>query len=347
MKSISPHFKKENIPIVFISDENYVKYLSVTIASIAQNASSQKKYDIIVFGENLSAKSEEKLYALVSSFEKISLRIFDTADFLQEVDTSLFILKRKNMSSAAYFRLFLPEILTAYKKCIYLDCDLVVNADLEELFATTLERNLLAVVKDQGMGNSSPEDKEIRDYLIGFLKLNSYQDYFNSGVLVLNLVQMRTEQFSKKALLVLKDEEFGKVPFHDQTIFNLLAKNRVKYLDYKYNIQWVFSENDKIPFTDEMNFATKNPSIIHYITDKKPWNYRLNHLADYFWKYAQYSPYYEEILCAYKKAFFEENLRNKKLYKKYRIRTLFSFGLFPRWKRKMKLYAERIDHLCF
>jgi len=304
MKSISPHFKKENIPIVFISDENYVKYLSVTIASIAQNASFQKKYDIIVFGENLSAKSEEKLYALVSSFEKISLRIFDTADFLQEVDTSLFILKRENMSSAAYFRLFLPEILIAYKKCIYLDCDLVVNADLEELFATTLERNLLAVVKDQGMGNSSPEDKEIRDYLIGFLKLNSYQDYFNSGILVLNLVQMRTEQFSKKALLVLKDEEFGKVPFHDQT-------------------------------------------IIHYITDKKPWNYRLNHLADYFWKYAQYSPYYEEILCAYKKAFFEENLRNKKLYKKYRIRTLFSFGLFPRWKRKMKLYAERIDHLCF
>ena len=345
MDEIKPIFDKNCIPVVFSSDEGYAPYLSVALISLRENASKEHSYDLIVLDGGLSEKTKNTFLDIFAGKENFSLR-FVKATIDPDLEMRLKKTTRNHQSIETYYRLFVPNILYAYDKCIYLDVDIVINCNLLALYYCDLSEHILAAVKDEGVGGGcNRKDNDVLVYTSKTLRMENGHNYFNAGVLVLNLKRMRDIGFYEMILDVLR--KIPSPPRHDQSILNSIIDGDYYKLGYTYNVQWFFSKNERVHFTKEMDLATKNPSIIHYITDKKPWNYRLNHLADYFWKYAQYSPYYEEILCAYKKAFFEENLRNKKLYKKYRIRTLFSFGLFPRWKRKMKLYAERIDHLCF
>jgi len=68
MKSILPVFTQKNISIIFVSDKMHIKHLSISMISTAQNISEQTNCDIILFGENLSPKSKQKLYFYLSSF---------------------------------------------------------------------------------------------------------------------------------------------------------------------------------------------------------------------------------------------------------------------------------------
>ena len=82
------------------------------------------------------------------------------------------------------------------------------------------------------------------------------------------------------SLKVLK--KIGKPLVDDQDILNVVCKNNVKYLDYKYNAQWTFH----LPFLrkranefikmypqkyKEFQNALDNFKILHYVSGTKPW----------------------------------------------------------------------------
>ena len=144
-----------------------------------------------------------------------------------------------------------------------MDCDIVVKDDLSKLYNAELGDNLLAAVSEQSVQIT----EEFIAYVNNCLHLRK-EEYFNSGVLVMNLKAMRKFHLLKKVIQLSKKAAFIVAP--DQDMLNITCHNRVLYLDKRWN-------------TVPMGEKNPDASLIHYIHIFKPWNRPDCLYAELFW----------------------------------------------------------------
>ena len=187
------------------------------------------------------------------------------------------------VSLEAYARLLVPDLLIETDKIIYLDPDVIINQDLNFLFNIDLENSYIAAVKDFNPNS-----------LILFKKseiCKKSENYFNSGVMVMNLKKLREFNFTSKALDLLSQNKI-KINFFDQDILNYFFSNNFFQLDPRWNVQLyleiVTSNYQHSTLTEEEYDSCKTkPFIIHFTIIKPD---KLN----YFFKYKKYYIYYLE-----------------------------------------------------
>ena len=138
-----PAFKENNIPIVFSVDENYAPYLAVCLESLIKASSVNYNYDIWILDGGLTQIAQKKLQELIDGKRNFSLRYFDIRYFNKRK-----LFTSNHASQANYYRLFIPKIFSKYSKILYLDCDLLINKDVSELYNTDLKGNILGAVLD-------------------------------------------------------------------------------------------------------------------------------------------------------------------------------------------------------
>ena len=102
-----------------------------------------------------------------------------------------------------FYRLFIPKLLPDEKKAIYLDADIIVNLDITELWQTDLENHPLAVVLESEDGAIPARYSKL--VIEGFVK---GENYFNSGVLLMNLEVLREEEENINAGIKFKSKHF-------------------------------------------------------------------------------------------------------------------------------------------
>lgn len=326
-------------PIIFAVDEPYVPYLSVAIQSIINNSNTKNLYKIFVLFKNIADESKALLKNQCNK-TNIDLTFIDINKNLKEINTNLY--ETPNFSEAMYYRILIPELFSNYTKALYLDVDIIVNCDLAEFFELDLKSNILGVINDFMV--TIPESyfyKKIQD-----LSLKP-EEYFNSGVLLFDIKKALDFNLKKKFLEKLSNVE--KLQFPDQTILNLILKDKILLLDYEYNFQWhaYYCEDfpHKFPNTSlksKFLLASQNPKIIHF-SGEKPWNYQYNNklFASFFWKHAKQSPYYERILAIYTiKTFCHldklKKLANKLKRLRYLIQSKISFRKKSHYLKKLK-----------
>lgn len=311
----------KTIPIVFSSDTNYLPYLSVSIQSIIDNANSKNLYKIYILTTGIEDIARDTLLSMTQ--KNISIEFIDINNYINNLDnTDLHI--DGHISVAAYFRLFIPDIFTQYKKILYADCDVIFMRDIADLFNIPLGGAYLAAVPDIGLiyySERYPDPGYYRDTL----GLDSIEKYFNSGILVYNLDKIRKSTISKQLINTLN--VFKQPRFHDQCILNKVFCGHIKFLPMNWNYWGNFkAENPNYKqyfpkkYINDFENASRHPYCIHY----KPW---LNPYVEYaylFWEYARKSPFYEIILykniCPktpevkqeQKKSIFDKIFRKKK-----------------------------------
>jgi lipopolysaccharide biosynthesis glycosyltransferase len=162
----------------------------------------------------------------------------------------------KHFSRDMYSRYILPDLLEDKDRVLYLDSDTLITGDIAELYNTKLGNNLAAGVRDIGI---------TKDDLQGYAKNLGLDDgqYFNSGVLLLNLDKMRKENVTKK-LIEETDRLSDKLQHPDQDIINLVMRDKIGELP---NI-WNYQDEDRRLDPGIL----KDSKIIHYTTAIKPWN---------------------------------------------------------------------------
>lgn len=165
----------------------------------------------------------------------------------------------KLLTTAAYARILIPEILPDCDKAIYLDADTLVVSDLGDLWSADLGDNLVAGVVDGFV-----EQEELDE--IGM----SRNEYINSGVLTMNLVAWRKEGVADT--IFAKVRETAKSRYLDQTALNTVVRGRVLFLGREWNF---FSER-------YVEIERRLPKVIHYAGSAKPWRYRRVPFADVF-----------------------------------------------------------------
>ncbi|MBE5887146.1 MAG: glycosyltransferase family 8 protein [Lachnospiraceae bacterium] len=271
------------IPIFFSTDDNYIPYLDVAIASLITNASRNDTYRIIVL--NTGLKPENIAKVKMNGREGFSIEFLDISEYVEHIKSHF-----KNVyhfSIASYYRLFIASLFPQYDKIVYLDCDLIVLGDISELYHVELGNNILGAVCDQYV----PYTLEFRDYVKTALGLNP-DKYVNTGVLVINLNEFRKNSIEEQFIELITRYDFDLLD-PDQAYLNFLCQDKICTLPNRWN---------KVPTSLNCE-GTK--SIVHYALYKKPWQDDDVVDGDFFWEYARNSRFYQQIL-EHKSAFGDE-----------------------------------------
>lgn len=264
---------KQPIPVFFAADENYMPYLGVTLTSLKAHKSEENRYEIYVLYTGALSENSAKIKRMAE--ENFSITFVNITKKIEEI-THL-IRCRDYYTSAIYYRLFIPELFPQYDKAVYLDCDTVLLEDVAVLYETELGANLIAAVSDQAVA-AVVSFREYTQYALGI----SYERYFNSGVILMNLEKMRALHFYEAFSKILSGYDFIVAP--DQDCLNLICKDNVRYLDTGWN---AMPMGGKLP--------QKRLKLVHYNLSLKPWHYDDVLYGEYFWGYAKESGFYEQI----------------------------------------------------
>ncbi len=275
---------KTEIPIFFSTDDNYIPFLDVAIASLIENASKKYQYRIIILNTGLQQKNIDQVKQNErSGFVIEFLDISEKLEYIKSWFKNVY-----HFSVVTYYRLFIASLFPQYDKILYLDCDLVVLGDISELYHIELGNNILGAVPDQFVSNT----EEFKLYVERAVGVDP-NHYVNAGVLVISLEQFRKNDIEKQFVQLITEYDFDLLD-PDQAYLNYLCRDKIFLLPNGWN---------KVPVPLKCE-GKKN--IIHYALYKKPWQYDDVIGGDYFWFYAQKSPFYEQILRKQKKFCCEE-----------------------------------------
>lgn len=305
--SLQPIAKEGNIAVVLAANNFYVPYVSTLIHSIAENASSVHTYDINIFHQDITPDSMRLLTSDFAGKKNINIRFCDMSSRASEY-SSLFT--KWHFTVETYFRLFIQDVMTGYDKVLYLDGDMIVKHDIAKLYKEDIDGYLLAACRDvdmMGIYNSNilegdnVIDPKRKNYIDNVLKLKQPFDYFQAGVILFNLKEMRKSFSPQEALKFAASKQWE---YLDQDVLNYFAQGKVKYLDLSWNVlyDWEFvrikNVISKAPLDAYLAYmeSRKNPKIIHYGGTIKPWQRPDADFADSYWRVAKTSVFYELIL---------------------------------------------------
>lgn len=284
------------IPIFFAVDDGYIPFLAVSLESLIENASSNYYYAIKILYTNVKEENKEKI--IKYERENVKIEFVDLNYYIEEVKEKLYT--RDYYTKTTYFRLFIPDLYPQYDKVIYLDSDIVVLGDISELYNKELGDNLVAAAPDDVIQNN-PVFREYAELVVG---VSSYKRYFNAGILLMNLDEMRKFDFQNKFLYLLETIKFAVA--QDQDYLNRLCKGRTEIIEKTW---------DRMPIPID-SIEEKDLKIIHYNLIYKPWHVDDTLYKEYFWKYAEKTEFYNEILKIKRSYTDEDRYRDMEQYVK-------------------------------
>lgn len=272
---------ERRIPIFYACDDNFVKYTIVSLNSMIKNASKKEKYEIYVLHTYITDVMKNKLLELQN--ENFKITFCDVTSHLESIYDRLPI--RDYYSKTTYYRLFIAEMFPEYEKAIYIDSDTVVQGDISELYAIDIGDNYLGGCHEQAMVQVDAFGT-YAEQVVGVSRHN----FFNAGMIVINCEQFREHAVLDRFIEYLHDYNF--VVTQDEDYLNLICKDRVYWLDQRWNTE-IFGE---------IAYPIEEANILHYIMTSKPWHYDDCRHGDIFWKYAEDTSVYgeiKEVLAAY------------------------------------------------
>ena len=274
-ENIKNEFEKI-IPIFYAVDDRYIPFLAVSLKSLIENASKNCYYAIKVLASNVSESNKKKI--LKYELENVKIEFVDLHYYLEKVKDKLYT--RDYFTQTTYFRLFIPELYPQYDKVIYIDSDTTILGDISEFYNIDIGKNLLGVVSDESVQNN----EIFKEYVERVVGMATYERYFNAGVLLMNLDEMRKFEFQAKFMYLLETMRFAVA--QDQDYLNRLCKGRTKLISKVWN---------KMPIPSD-TIKEEDIKLIHYNHMFKPWHFDDVLYQKYFWKYAKMTEFYDEII---------------------------------------------------
>ena len=249
-----------------------------------------QQYDIIVLFNDISEKNQNRIKWGARKHSNISIRFIRVCEYFD--NEKLFV--NQHLSVETYYRLIIPEIMPAYHKILYLDCDMVTDHDVAELYDIELNGCIIGAAKDIDVaGQVNLKQNNWDRYAVEELKLASPYDYFQAGVLILNLELLRRTASSEEMIRIALSRSWR---CHDQDVLNMVCKGRVHYIPQKWNtlMSWKEPGRSRMDILkmaprklyEEYIEARRQPYMIHFAGYQKPWDVADCDFAEYFWEYA-------------------------------------------------------------
>ena len=236
LNQLSGQEKKEKKAIVLAANHAYVEQVVTTIKSICYHNRSIRFY---LINSDFPSEWFKQLNKRLEGYDSEIINCRVTSEQISRYKTDI--------SYTVFLRYFVSDFVQE-DKALYLDCDLVVTKNLDNLFETDLQEYPLVAVRDYGG------------------RVYYGREMFNAGVLLINNRLWKQENMSQR-LIDLTNEWHDKVDQADQSILNMLFENRWIEMEFDNNYVVIHKQ-----FTDyELPAGQDYPGIIHYLSHRKPW----------------------------------------------------------------------------
>ena len=209
------------IPIAFAFDKNLVMPACVCISSLLMNAKKDTSYDIFILHPANQSMTQTDLVKLPEYYDNCKLTFRPVGN---EFDNAFEI---RGITTPAYYRLLIPEIIPEYDKIIYSDVDVIFRRDLSVLYSIDLTGVYMAATYDVGMNLGKD----------GVAHINSTKGlvlgkYIQSGFIMLNSSKLKNDGL----VIRFKEEAKKQYKFQDQDILNVVCGKNLKVLPAEYNM---------------------------------------------------------------------------------------------------------------
>ena len=272
------------IPIVFTFDNNLVMPACVCISSLLKSADPDTFYDIFILHSEKCDFSNTPLakYSSIFSNCRVSFRVV-YSEFVSAFEI-------RGITTTAYYRLLIPEIIPEYEKVLYSDVDVIFREDLSKYYLEDLDGVYMA-----GVDNGSALRPDVQKYVKEELGIDHNYGHFYSGNLVINSKQILKDN------LIPKFRELAQRNFHqqDMDIINIACYGKIKKLPPAFCLTNFLTElivtrrDEMLSFftSEELDYAMSK-GIVHY-NGPKPWKeWCVN--FDYWWEAYRQSPIYDD-----------------------------------------------------
>lgn len=269
-------------------NNNYAKFAGTTMVSIFENhPCPPRTITMHCFHDNtLTLDSYEKLVYLVGQYNQIVKFYNVERMFPSELKKfhDIFSSKAiKKFSILSAFRLIIGKIIPKdVPKIIYLDSDIIVNLDINELWQIELSDKPLAAVPEQDNPAICAQFPICKEGLV------KPENYFNSGVMVMNLEKLRSsETKTMSGTEFIASKKYDKDNLLNQNIFNYCFSNEAIKLPRKFNC-WV---------REQQRFSNTpiERKIYHYIGQGKSLGLdKRDQFNRLYWHYFSKTPWFNE-----------------------------------------------------
>jgi lipopolysaccharide biosynthesis glycosyltransferase len=252
------------IELACIADGSFVRHAGAMLHS-AFECSPHSRFSVHVLHSAPIDDADRR------NLKAVAAAVASSLDFLEIPAGDVGDLPEGYFPRSVWFRILLPELLPHAERVLYLDSDLIVTDDLQPLWDIDLDGCLLAAV-------TNPLYPFMPPYPAISLGIPNASDYFNSGVLLMDLGQMRAEDTTSRLRQYATRHPGNHFP--DQDALNVVCRHRRLSLHPRWNVQSSLYElrTSELPFpTSEIEEARAHPAIIHFIGPFKPWQYLCRH----------------------------------------------------------------------
>lgn len=248
--------------ILITINNRYVHQLNILLNSI-QISNENENFNVYILNRDLS---NEQINEIKKGLDLERFYINDIKINEEEILTLPVYEQRYPVE--IYFRIFATKYLpNDIDRILYLDTDTLVINKLDELYNMDFEGNYF--IATTHIRKMLHKFNEIR------LGINKDEPYINSGVLLMNLKELRKVTFEKDVIDFVQENK-KKLMLPDQDIISSIFGNKIKLVsDLKYNLgdrnlNYYNLNNPKSKIT--IKWIRKNTVIIHYFGKNKPWN---------------------------------------------------------------------------
>lgn len=241
-------------------DRNYLKVLRTMLYSLSQSDSTGI-FTVYVAHNSLTEDDFAALQAVLPRTELIDVPLSE--EMFQ--DAPIFDRYPKEM----YYRLFAAQYLPQeLDRILYLDPDLVVINSLRSLYEVDFGDNLFAAA-------SHIESRTFKNFNRRRLHLSEQARYINSGVMMMNLSLLRTQQDPQQIYQFIEEHK-NTLLLPDQDVVNALYADRTIFLDpliYNLGEKYLRLKNLHLPKEEKLgiDWVRQHTAIIHYYGRNKPW----------------------------------------------------------------------------
>lgn len=329
--------------ILYTSDNCFVPQIAASICSVCENNRDQEAIHFHIFCYHYSDENIDKLTSFVERYSR-SISFYDINNLKQyfpyEFDTGGW--KPIVLSRLLCYKI-LPESI---ERVLYLDGDTIIRGSLNELWSTDFCGCSVAGVIEPTVNKKNLEAINLAG-----------QPYINAGVLLINNKKWREDNVGD-TLLMYYQKKHKELFANDQDAINGSLKDDILYISPKYNFcNSFYTYNYEVlckimhptPYIEKDVFqdAYRNPVIIHYLGEERPWRMGNRHkYRDDFTKYLSLTPWkdteFNEDWRLYFTAFYTFNFLMK-LFPLFRYRIItYLIPVFIRYRAR-KLKKNSID----
>ena len=192
--------------------------------------------------------------------------------------------KLMEQAGGMYYRLLAPHLLLCnIKRILYLDPDILVINPIRGLWETALQGNLFAAAAHTG--------KTELAHSVNRLRLGTKQDYYNSGVLLMDLDAGRQE-IDPGELFRYAELHREELLLPDQDILNALYGERILPVE---DVLWNYDARNYSNYllrsggVYDLQWVMKHTAILHFCGKAKPWS------RNYFYRFGVLYRHYMQL----------------------------------------------------